>query len=54
MELDEYLIDKYHRQIEKSSNFPHINSYILMITEMMFLQSQGILLFGKRNYVSLF
>lgn len=36
MELDEYLIDKYHRQIEKSSNFPHINSYILMITEMMF------------------
>lgn len=36
IKLDEYLIDKYHRQIEKSSNFPDIDSYILMITEMMF------------------
>lgn len=34
--LDEYLIDKYQRNIERSSKFPDINSYILMITEMMF------------------
>lgn len=43
-ELDEYLIDKYHRHIEKSSNFPHINSYILMITEIMFFTE-------SRNFV---
>ncbi len=34
--LSRYLVDKYHKSIEKSSCFPDINAYILMITEMMF------------------
>lgn len=35
-DLGRYLIDEYHKSLEASSCFPDINSYILMITEMMF------------------
>lgn len=47
--LDNYLIDKYHRNIEKSSNFPDINSFILMITEMMFFTEARDLAFWEQD-----
>ena len=34
--LDDFLIEQYHRSIVNSSSFPDINSYILMLTEFMF------------------
>ncbi len=47
--LSGYLIDEYHRNIEKSSNFPDINSYILMITEMMFFTESRDFAFWKQD-----
>lgn len=47
--LNSYLIDKYHRHIEKSSKFPDINSYILMITEMMFFTESRKFVFWDEN-----
>ncbi|HFI0622659.1 TPA: AAA family ATPase [Streptococcus suis] len=35
-QLKETLIAKYHKAIEEASNFPDINSFILMLTEIMF------------------
>lgn len=47
--IGDYLIDKYHRQIEKSSNFPDIISYILMITEVMFFTESRDFAFWKEG-----
>ncbi len=47
--LEKYLIDKYHKNIVKSSNFPDINSFILMITEMMFFTESRDLVFWKQD-----
>lgn len=49
VDLSGYLIDEYHRKIEKSSNFPDINSYILMITEMMFFTEARDFAFWKQD-----
>lgn len=48
-DLGKYLIDKYHRRIEQSSSFPDINSYILMITEMMFFTEGRDFAFWKQD-----
>ena len=47
--IDRYLIDKYHRNLEKSSNFPDINAFILMITEIMFFTEARHLSFWNQN-----
>lgn len=48
-DIGRYLVDKYHRSVEKSSCFPDINSYILMITEMMFFTEDRDLAFWKQD-----
>lgn len=48
-DINKYLIDKYHRCIEESSNFPDINSFILMLTEVMFFTESRDLVFWDQN-----
>ena len=47
--INKYLIDKYHRCLEKSSHFPDINAFILMITEIMFFTESRDLSFWNQN-----
>ena len=47
--LDAYLIEKYHRCIVSSSCFPDINSYILMLTEVMFFTEERNLVFWEQD-----
>ena len=49
LDLSDDLINKYHKSIEKSSNFPDVNSYILMITEMMFFTEARNFAFWDQN-----
>lgn len=49
VDLEKYLIDKYHRKAEQSSCFPDINSFILMITEMMFFTEGREFTFWKQD-----
>lgn len=52
-DLSGYLIDKYHKYLEKSSNFPDINSYILMITEVMFFTEARTFVFWNQDLCKL-
>lgn len=47
--LDDYLIDQYHRSIVASSCFPDINSYILMLTEVMFFSENRDFVFWDQD-----
>lgn len=44
-----YLIDKYHKQLENSSCFPDINSFILIITEIVFFGESRELAFWNQD-----
>lgn len=48
-DLREDLINKYHNSIVKSSNFPDINSFILMLTETMFFTESRNFAFWDQN-----
>lgn len=47
--IEKYLIDKYHKHIEQSSNFPDVTSFITMVTEIMFFTEDRELAFWKDN-----
>lgn len=51
--IDGYLINKYHKNIEKSSNFPDINAFILMLTEIMFFTESRDLVFWNQDMTKL-
>lgn len=47
--LSESLINKYHKELIKSSGFPDINSFILMLTEIMFFSEARNFVFWDEN-----
>lgn len=51
--IDRYLIDKYHKHLEKSSNFPDINAFMLMLTEIMFFTESRDLSFWNQDMTKL-
>lgn len=51
--IDRYLIDKYHKHLEKSSNFPDINAFLLMLTEIMFFTESRDLSFWNQDMTKL-
>ena len=51
--IDRYLIDKYHKHLEKSSNFPDINAFMLMLTEIMFFTESRELSFWNQDMTKL-
>ena len=51
--IDRYLIDKYHTHLEKSSNFPDINAFMLMLTEIMFFTESRELSFWNQDMTKL-
>ncbi len=51
--IDRYLIDKYHKYLEKSSNFPDINAFMLMLTEIMFFTESRDLSFWNQDMTKL-
>ena len=51
--IDAYLIDKYHKHLEKSSNFPDINAFMLMLTEIMFFTESRDLSFWNQDMTKL-
>lgn len=48
-QLRESLINKYHKELIKSSGFPDINSFILMLTEIMFFSEARNFVFWDEN-----
>ena len=48
-QLSESLINKYHKELIKSSGFPDINSFILMLTEIMFFSEARNFVFWDEN-----
>lgn len=48
-QLSESLINKYHNALIKSSGFPDINSFILMLTEIMFFSEARNFVFWDEN-----
>ena len=48
-QLSESLINKYHKELIKSSGFPDINSFILMLTEIMFFSESRNFVFWDEN-----
>ena len=47
------MIDKYHKHLEKSSNFPDINAFMLMLTEIMFFTESRDLSFWNQDMTKL-
>ncbi|KID49659.1 hypothetical protein C095_05780 [Fusobacterium necrophorum subsp. funduliforme B35] len=47
------MIDTYHKHLEKSSNFPDINAFMLMLTEIMFFTESRDLSFWNQDMTKL-
>ena len=52
-ELDKYLINSYHKHIVESSGFPNENSFITMITEVMFFSEARKFVFWNKSLSNL-